>query len=296
MSVISVMSNKGGVGKTTISINLAAALVRQGKKVLLVDFDPQASLTTGLGFEKDENAVTIKHMLEKAINNETIDPTEGIQQHDEGMYFMPSSIDLQGYETSLINEYGRENVLKTYIDSVKVNYDYTIIDGQPSLNLLIINVLTAVDRIIIPIQTQEYSVTGLREYFNFLDMLNRRGLNQRLVIDGLLPSMVNCRTKESQAKLAEIQRDYSSSHHVFFNSIPHTVKLQETSSRGISIFKHDPKGRAAEVFEILGKEVIEIGRERSEERNRIEQPVRSGKKLKTRRAKGSADKQVAHST
>ena len=294
MSVISVMSNKGGVGKTTISINLAAALVRQDKKVLLVDFDPQASLTTGLGFVRYENTVTIKHVLEKVINGEKLNPKEGIQQHSEGMYFMPSCIDLQGYETSLINEYGRENVLKTHIDCVKDDYDYTIIDGQPSLNLLIINVLTAVDRIIIPIQTQEYSVTGLRVYFDFLEMLNRRGLNQRLVIDGLLPSMVNERTKESKAQLAEIYKDYGDSHRIFFNSIPHTVKLQETSSHGVSIFKHDSKSRAAQVFEILAKEVINIGRERSEDRNRIEQPTRSGKKLKTRRAKGSADKQAAH--
>lgn len=151
--VIAIVNQKGGVAKTTTAVNLAAALVMQGEKVLCIDLDPQANLTMSLGWQHpDELPYTIADVIDKAIAEKTIDPSEGIIKHSEGIDLMPSSIQLSGYETLLINEYGRENMLHQYVEAVRPFYNHILIDCQPSLNILTINALVAADSVLIPTQ------------------------------------------------------------------------------------------------------------------------------------------------
>ena len=149
--VIAIVNQKGGVGKTTTAVNLAAALVRQDEKVLCIDLDPQANLTMSLGCQSpDELPHTVSDVIDKAITEQPLDPSEGVIRHAEGIDLMPASIQLSGYENLLINEYGRENMLRQYVDAVRPFYDRILIDCQPSLNILTINALVAADSVLIP--------------------------------------------------------------------------------------------------------------------------------------------------
>ena len=151
--VIAIVNQKGGVAKTTTAVNLAAALVRQDEKVLCIDLDPQANLTMSLGCQSpDELPHTVSDVIDKAINEQPLDPSEGVIRHAEGIDLMPASIQLSGYENLLINEYGRENMLRQYVDAVRPFYDRILIDCQPSLNILTINALVAADSVLIPTQ------------------------------------------------------------------------------------------------------------------------------------------------
>lgn len=149
--VIAIVNQKGGVAKTTTAVNLAAALVRQDEKVLCIDLDPQANLTMSLGCQSpDELPHTVSDVIDKAITEQPLDPSEGVIRHAEGIDLMPASIQLSGYENLLINEYGRENILRQYVDAVRPFYDRILIDCQPSLNILTINALVAADSVLIP--------------------------------------------------------------------------------------------------------------------------------------------------
>ena len=151
--VIAIVNQKGGVAKTTTAVNLAAALVRQDEKVLCIDLDPQANLTMSLGCQSpDELPHTVSDVIDKAITEQPLDPSEGVIRHAEGIDLMPASIQLSGYENLLINEYGRENMLRQYVDAVRPFYDRILIDCQPSLNILTINALVAADSVLIPTQ------------------------------------------------------------------------------------------------------------------------------------------------
>ena len=160
--VIAIANQKGGVGKTSTTVNLGAGLVRQGYDVLLIDLDSQANLTMALGFQNpDDMDFTISNVLYKAVHEETIIPEEGILTTPEGIDLMPSNIQLSGYEISLINEYGRETMLKQYVDAVRLNYDFILIDCAPSLSVLTVNALVAADSVLIPTQPQYFSIRVL---------------------------------------------------------------------------------------------------------------------------------------
>ena len=161
--VIAIANQKGGVGKTSTTVNLGAGLVRQGYDVLLIDLDSQANLTMALGYQNpDDMEFTISNVLHKAVQEEQIDPAEGILTTAEGIDLMPANVQLSGLEISLINEYGRENMLKQYIDEVRLNYDYILIDCAPSLSVLTVNALVAADSVLIPTQPHYFSMAGLQ--------------------------------------------------------------------------------------------------------------------------------------
>ncbi len=259
--VIAIANQKGGVGKTSTTVNLGAGLVRQGYDVLLIDLDSQANLTMALGFQNpDEMDFTVSNVLNKAVKEEKIDPTEGILTTTEGMDLMPANIQLSGLEISLINEYGREVMLKQYIDAVRLNYDYILIDCAPSLSVLTVNALVASDSVLIPTQPQYFSTAGLQMFYETISKI-RKKMNPSLSIEGVLVTMMNNRPNFTRDLVAQLRETYGNVFKVFDAEIPTSIRMTESSARGKSIFAFDPKGKVAAAYEKLTQEVIENGRQ-----------------------------------
>ncbi len=254
--VIALVNQKGGTGKTQSTENLGVGLASEGKKVLLVDMDPQGSLTISLGHPKaDELPVTVADIMAKVLREEPIAPGEGILHHPEGVDLMPANISLSGMEVSLVNVMSREQVLKEYIDSVKGNYDYVLIDCMPSLGMLTVNALAAADRLVIPVQAQYLSAKGLEQLLQTVNKV-RRQINPKLKIDGILLTMVDGRTNYAKDISNLIRDTYGSKLKVYKTEIPHSVRAAEISAEGKSIFAHDSKGKVAEAYKNLTKEVL----------------------------------------
>lgn len=254
--VIALVNQKGGTGKTQSTENLGVGLASEGKKVLLVDMDPQGSLTISLGHPKaDELPVTVADIMAKVLREELIAPGEGILHHPEGVDLMPANISLSGMEVSLVNVMSREQVLKEYIDSIKGNYDYVLIDCMPSLGMLTVNALAAADRLVIPVQAQYLSAKGLEQLLQTVNKV-RRQINPKLKIDGILLTMVDGRTNYAKDISNLIRDTYGSKLKVYKTEIPHSVRAAEISAEGKSIFAHDPKGKVAEAYKNLTKEVL----------------------------------------
>ena len=259
--VIAIANQKGGVGKTSTTVNLGAGLVRQGFDVLLVDMDSQANLTMALGFQNpDEMQFTIANVLQKAVREETIIPEEGILTNEEGIDLMPSNVQLSGVELSLINEYGREAVLKQYIDVVRLNYDYILIDCAPSLSVLTINALVAADSVLIPTQPQYFSMAGIQMFYDTFCKVKRK-MNPSLQIEGVLVTMMDNRPNFTKDLVAQLRESYGDTFKVFDTEIPTSIRMSESSARGRSIFAYDRKNKVATAYEKLTREVIENGRE-----------------------------------
>ena len=254
--VIALVNQKGGTGKTQSTENLGVGIASEGKKVLLVDMDPQGSLTISLGHPKaDELPVTVADIMAKVLREEPIAPGEGILHHPEGVDLMPANISLSGMEVSLVNVMSREQVLKEYIDSIKGNYDYVLIDCMPSLGMLTVNALAAADRLVIPVQAQYLSAKGLEQLLQTVNKV-RRQINPKLKIDGILLTMVDGRTNYAKDISNLIRDTYGSKLKVYKTEIPHSVRAAEISAEGKSIFAHDPKGKVAEAYKNLTKEVL----------------------------------------
>lgn len=257
--VIAVANQKGGVGKTVTSVNLGIGLARNGKKVLLIDADPQGSLTISLGFsEPDRLDYSLANAMMKIINDEEVDIKEGILHHEEGVDVLPGNIELSGLEISLIGVISRETILREFIGNLKESYDYIIIDCMPSLGMITINALAASDSVLIPVQAAYLPVKGLQQLIKTISRVKRQ-LNPGLEIEGILLTMVDNRTNYAKDISALVYETYSSSINVFGVEIPLSVRAAEISAEGSSIYEYDPKGKAAFAYTELIKEVISHG-------------------------------------
>ncbi len=258
--VISVANQKGGVGKSTSVANLGIGLSNLGYKVLAIDLDSQGSLTASLGFtHPDKLDTSIANMMTGIINEEPLDIHEGIIHHEEGIDLMPSNIELSGLEVSLVNVMGREMVLKEYVDRIRDDYDYILIDCMPSLGMLTINALACADSVLIPVQAAYLPVKGLEQLLMTINKV-RRQINPSLQIEGILITMVDSRTGYARDICELIKDSYKNAIRVFDRTIPMSVRAAETSAEGISIFKHDPKGKVAEAYKELAREVADNGK------------------------------------
>ena len=256
--IIAISNQKGGVGKTTTCANLGIGLTHHGKKVLAIDADAQGSLTASLGYRNpDELHVTLATIMGKIIEDLPIDLQEGILHHPEGIDLLPANIELSGIEVTLVSTMSRETILKQYIDTVKDNYDYVLVDCMPSLGMMTVNALAAANSVIIPVQAQYLSVKGLEQLLQSVAKVKRQ-INPNLSIAGILVTMVDARTNYAKDIISLLKESYSGKLNIFNNNIPLSVRASEISAIGASIYAHDPNGKVALAYESLTREVMGV--------------------------------------
>ncbi|TWI59602.1 ParA family protein [Halalkalibacter nanhaiisediminis] len=248
--IIAVANQKGGVGKTTTAVNLSACLAHIGKKVLLVDIDPQGNATSGVGVEKGDVDECIYDILVEDVEATQVIRSTSVERLD----VLPSTIQLSGAEIELVPTISREVRLKRALDSVSANYDFIFIDCPPSLGLLTINALTASDSVLIPVQCEYYALEGLSQLLNTVRLVQKH-LNTDLEIEGVLLTMLDARTNLGIQVIEEVKKYFREK--VFNTIIPRNVRLGEAPSHGKPIIIYDAKSRGAEVYVDLAKEVVE---------------------------------------
>lgn len=258
--VIAITNQKGGVGKTVTSVSLGACLANDNKKVLIVDFDPQGSLTKGLGYRDSSSyKYSIKDVLLNEINEGDMDYRDAIIHTDENFDLLPSNISLSGSDIQLSSVMSRETIFKRVLDKVKEDYDYILIDSNPALNLFTINGLVAADSVIIPVQAEPYACDGLNDLLHTIATAKKQ-INPDLKIDGILITMTDARTNLSKHIANEVREIYGQHIHVFKTEIPRVVKTSEASLTGQSPVKYAPTSESTLAYQRLAKEVEQIGK------------------------------------
>ncbi|KRU26357.1 sporulation initiation inhibitor Soj [Clostridium sporogenes] len=252
MKVISIFNQKGGVGKTTTSINLCSCLAMNGYKILNIDIDPQGNTTSGMGLDKNSLELSVYNVL----TSDEISIKEAIKQSEliSNFYILPSTMSLAGAEIELINKLDRERILLQKLKEIENDFDYVFIDCPPSLGLLTINALAASDSVLIPIQCEFYSLEGVGQLVNTIELV-QKSLNSNLEVEGVILSMYDIRTRLCNEVAEEVKKYFSDK--VYKTTIPRNVRLAEAPSFGLPIILYDSKCKGAEAYNNLSKEFIE---------------------------------------
>ena len=266
-SIIGIVNQKGGTGKTTSCVNLGVDLAHEGKRVLLVDCDPQGSMTISLGYpQPDTLSVSLADLMGNVLNNEPVILKDAVLHHAEGVDLLPANISLAGMEVSLVNAMSREMTLKRVLGNCSKDYDHILLDCSPSLGMLTINALAASDRIIIPVQSQYLSVKGVEQLLGTVARV-KQNINRKLKIDGVLLTMVDSRTNNSREIASLLRSTYGGKIKIFNTEIPRSIRAAEISAEGKSIFEQHPGGKVAEAYHALTKEVLQIEDQRQKHKS-----------------------------
>ena len=259
--VIAITNQKGGVGKTTTTFNLGVALAKQGKRVLVVDVDPQSNLTTYAGwYDENELKYTLTDLMEQSINDDEIKIKESILHHKENVDLIPSNLSLSALENSLTYAMSREYTLRNCLSSIKDDYDYILLDCQPSLGMLTINALASANSVIIPVQSEYFALRGMTDLFKIINKV-RRQINPTLKIEGALLTLVDSRANLPKEIATQLKDNYGSILNLFNTQIPRAVKTAESTSSGGSVFTYDKSGTVANAYSSFAKEVLNDGKE-----------------------------------
>ena len=249
---IAIFNQKGGVGKTTTNINLAACLAMKGKRILVLDIDPQGNTTSGIGIAKRG----LKKTMYEILVDDQLEPEDAILETIvPGLDIIPASVELAGAEIELVHLQGREKRLKNALDKIRDRYDYIFIDCPPSLGLLTINSLTAVDSVLIPIQCEFYALEGVSQLMSTIELV-KKSLNPKLEIEGVILSMFDGRTNLSLQVVQEVKKYFGGK--VYSTVIPRNVRLAEAPSYGMPITEYDPKSKGAEAYQNFAEEFLEL--------------------------------------